>query len=77
MSYSDYRRKCINYYPKGRKNIMANYNTETLADLATEAMVQGIVATPVETPKAEKDTPCAENDKACTKRWLDSLSDCC
>ena len=76
MSYSDYRRKFINYYPKGRKNKMTNHNTETLSDLATEAMVQALIVTPVETPKTDE-APCDTSDKACTKRWLDSLSDCC
>ena len=46
-----------------------------LSDLATEAMVAGIPAKPIQ-PQAE--TPvCADNDKACTKRWIDSFSDCC
>jgi len=55
---------------------MTNHNTETLSDLATEAMVQALVVTPVETPKTDE-APCDTSDKACTKRWLDSLSDCC
>ena len=47
-----------------------------LSDLATEAMVASIPAKPIQTqPQAE--TPCAENDKACTRRWIDSFSDCC
>jgi hypothetical protein len=53
---------------------MANHNTENLADLATEAMVQSI--TPVQEQPADV-PPCDVSDKACTKRWLDSLSDCC
>jgi len=47
-----------------------------LSDLATEAMVASIPAKPIQTqPQAE--TPCAENDTACTRRWIDSFSDCC
>jgi len=49
-------------------------NQTTPADLATEAMVASIPATPVQ-PQAE--TPCKDDDKACTKRWIDSFSDCC
>jgi hypothetical protein len=54
---------------------MANHNTEALADLATEAMVQSITP-PVQEQQADV-PPCDVSDKACTKRWLDSLSDCC
>jgi hypothetical protein len=49
-------------------------NKADLSDLATEAMVASIPATPVQ-PQAE--TPCAEKDTACNRRWIDSLSDCC
>ena len=60
---------------------MANYNVsglQTLSDLAAEAMVKSIPGKPLETEKpVEKETPCADNDKACTKRWIDSFSDCC
>lgn len=60
---------------------MANYNVsglQTLSDLATEAMVKSIDNKPLETTKpAESVTPCADNDSACTKRWIDSFSDCC
>lgn len=61
---------------------MANYNVsglQTLSDLAAEAMVKSIDNKPLETTKpAEKETPvCADNDKDCTKRWIDSFSDCC
>ena len=60
---------------------MANYNVsglQTLSDLATEAMVKSIDNKPLETTKpAETVTPCADEDKACTKRWIDSFSDCC
>ena len=45
-----------------------------LSDLATEAMVASIPAKPIQ-PQAE--VPCDVNDKACTKRWIDSFSDCC
>ena len=60
---------------------MANYNVsglQTLSDLASEAMVKSIDNKPLETTKpAETVTPCADEDKACTKRWIDSFSDCC
>ena len=60
---------------------MANYNVsglQTLSDLAAEAMVKGIPSKPLETTQpAEPVTPCADQDKACTKRWIDSFSDCC
>ena len=60
---------------------MANYNVsglQTLSDLAAEAMVKSIDNKPQETIKpAETVTPCADQDKACTKRWIDSFSDCC
>jgi len=45
-----------------------------VSDLAHEAMVASIPAKPIQ-PQAE--TPCADDDKACTKRWIDSFSDCC
>ena len=45
-----------------------------LSDLATEAMVASIPATPVQT---QAETPCKDDDKACTRRWIDSFSDCC
>ena len=60
---------------------MANYNVsglQTLSDLASEAMVKSINNKPLETTKpAESVTPCADDDKVCTKRWIDSFSDCC
>jgi len=61
---------------------MANYNVsglQTLSDLAAEAMVKSIPSKPLETTKpAESEVPvCADQDKACTKRWIDSFSDCC
>jgi hypothetical protein len=45
-----------------------------LSDLATEAMVASIPATPIQ-PQAE--TPCADKDTACNRRWIDAFSDCC
>jgi hypothetical protein len=46
-----------------------------LSDLATEAMVASIPAKPVQQQQAE--VPCDTSDKACTRRWIDSFSDCC
>jgi hypothetical protein len=48
---------------------------ETKTDLATEAMVASIPTTPVQPQQA--DVPCDVSDKACTRRWIDSFSDCC
>ena len=63
---------------KAKGNKMANYNTETLVDLASEAMVKSIATKPItETTPTTDATPCKDNDKACTKRWIDSFSDCC
>jgi hypothetical protein len=62
----------FNYAQKAEGHNMENQTTP--ADLATEAMVASIPATPVQ-PQAE--TPCKDDDKACTKRWIDSFSDCC
>ena len=60
---------------------MANYNVsglQSLADLAHEAAIKSIPSKPLETTQpAETVTPCADNDNACTKRWIDSISDCC
>jgi len=71
----------FNYAQKAKGSKMANYNVsglQTLSDLAAEAMVKSIPSKPLETTQpAEKETPCADNDKACTKRWIDSFSDCC
>jgi hypothetical protein len=51
--------------------------TETiLSDLATEAMVQSIPTQPTQ-PQQQSEMPCDTSDKACTKRWIDSFSDCC
>ena len=49
-------------------------NKADLSDLATEAMVASIPAKPIQ---QQAETPCPDNDKACTKRWIDSFSDCC
>ena len=49
-------------------------NKADLSNLATEAMVASIPAKPVQ-PQAE--TPCADKDAACNKRWIDAFSDCC
>lgn len=61
---------------------MANYNAsglQSLADLAAEAMVKSIDNKTLDTTQpAETETPvCADKDSACTKRWIDSISDCC
>jgi hypothetical protein len=60
---------------------MANYNVsglQTLSDLAAEAMVKSIPSKPLETtPPTENEVPCDTSDKACTRRWIDSFSDCC
>ena len=45
-----------------------------LSDLATEGMVASLPAQPIQ-PQAE--TPCAEKDRACNRRWIDAFSDCC
>jgi hypothetical protein len=37
-------------------------------DLATEAAVLSLIP--------EEKMPCQDKDKACTKRWLESISDC-
>lgn len=60
---------------------MQNHNASGLqspADLAHEAAIKSIPSTPLETTQpAETVTPCADKDSACTKRWIDSISDCC
>ena len=60
---------------------MANYNVsglQSLADLAHEEAIKSIPSKPLETTQpAEPVTPCADQDTACTKRWIDSISDCC
>ena len=44
-----------------------------LSDLATEAMVKSIPAP----NQQQAEIPCDPEDKACTNRWIASLSDCC
>jgi hypothetical protein len=39
-----------------------------IAELATEAAVLSLIP--------EEVVPCKDNDKTCTKRWMESLSDC-
>ena len=47
---------------------MTEKESKEIENLATEAVVLSL------TP--EDVMPCKENDKTCTKRWLESLSDC-
>lgn len=47
---------------------MSEEKKEVVIDLATEAAVLSLVP--------EETLPCADKDKVCTKRWLESLSDC-
>ena len=49
-------------------NKMLENKKEETKDLATEAAVLSLVPEDV--------SPCKDQDKACTKRWLESLSDC-
>lgn len=49
-------------------NKMLENKKEEVKDLATEAAVLSLIP--------EEVTPCKDQDKACTKRWLESLSDC-
>ena len=49
-------------------NKMLENKKEETKDLATEAAILSLV--PEDMP------PCKDQDKACTKRWLESLSDC-
>ncbi len=51
-------------------------NKADLSDLATEAMVASIPAKPIQT-QTQAEMPCDTSDKACTRRWIDSFSDCC
>ena len=51
-------------------------NKADLSDLATEAMVASIPAKPIQT-QTQSEMPCDTSDKACTRRWIDSFSDCC
>ena len=47
---------------------MLENKKEEVKDLATEAAVLSLLP--------EETIPCKDQDKACTKRWLESLSDC-
>ncbi len=47
---------------------MLENKKEDVKDLATEAVVASLLP--------EETIPCKDQDKACTKRWLESLSDC-
>lgn len=49
-------------------NKMTEKESKEIKDLATEAAVLSLIPEDV--------MPCKENDKTCTKRWLESLSDC-
>ena len=49
-------------------NKMLENKKEEVKDLATEAAVLSLLP--------EETIPCKDQDKACTKRWLESLSDC-
>ena len=52
--------------PKG--DSMQEEEKKDIKDLATEALVLSLVP--------EETTPCKDQDKTCTKRWLESISDC-
>ena len=47
---------------------MQEEEKKDIKDLATEALVLSLVP--------EETTPCKDQDKTCTKRWLESISDC-
>ena len=47
---------------------MLENKKEDVKELATEAAVLSLIPEDV--------VPCKENDTACTKRWIESLSDC-
>lgn len=49
-------------------NKMTEKELKEVKDLATEAAVLSLIPEDV--------IPCKDNDKACTKRWMESLSDC-
>lgn len=54
-----------------KAGIMEDNNPETTAELAHLAAVAALI------PENKPDTvPCDSTDKACTRRWLESLSDC-
>ena len=62
----------FNYAQKAKGSKMEKQ--DNLSDLAHEAMVASIPAKPIQ---QQTETPCADDDKVCTKRWIDSFSDCC
>lgn len=47
---------------------------KNVADLTVDSVVKSIDNKPADATNSE--TPCAANDPACTKRWIDSFSDC-
>jgi hypothetical protein len=47
---------------------MTEKESKEVKDLATEAAILSLIP--------EETLPCKDQDKACTKRWLESLSDC-
>lgn len=47
---------------------MLENKKEDVKDLATEAVIASLLP--------EETTPCKDQDNTCTKRWLESLSDC-
>jgi hypothetical protein len=52
---------------------MEDNNPETtteLVNIATEAMVQSIPT------KSQTESPCADKDPVCNRRWIDAFSDC-
>jgi uncharacterized membrane protein len=54
--------------PKGKIMTTTNQQSQSAADLATEAAVKAIVP-------QQAEQPCATEDKACMKRWLET-GDC-
>ena len=47
---------------------MQEEDKKEVVDLALEAAILSLVP--------EEITPCKDQDKTCTKRWLESISDC-
>jgi hypothetical protein len=65
--------KLITTTPTRQGNIMEDNNPETTAeliDLATEAMAKKIPVQP------EAESPCADKDTSCNRRWIEAFSDC-
>lgn len=48
-----------------------------VVDLAQEAMIKSLQPIKPVQPQQQAEFPCDVSDKACTKRWIDSFSDCC